>query len=157
MTPVEEGGGLAIIVFDTSAPINFLRIGWTDLIAGHSHDFHATEHVAAEISDRCPDQRLRFAAAIETGAISKTQVTTLEELQPFVPLHQPTGAISFGCSLRPFDVICKRFLYPPAVVTNVSLERLFCTVSNLGAGVRRLQVLRRTPYARRVRVARGSP
>jgi len=80
---VVEGVKPAIIVTDTSVLINFLRIDRTDLIAGHSHEFLATDHVAAEISDRYPDQQQRFAAAVDAGVISETRVTAPEELQLF--------------------------------------------------------------------------
>lgn len=88
----------AIIVTDTSVPINFLRIDRTDLIAGHSHDFLATDHVAAEITDRYPDQQQRFAEALDAGVISETRVTMPEELQLFGSLFT-TGRLGAGeCS-----------------------------------------------------------
>ena len=56
----------AIVVTDASVLINFLRIDRIDLIAGHSHAFLATDHVANEVSDRYPDQQrtLRFRARL---------------------------------------------------------------------------------------------
>ena len=83
MTQVVGEHEPAIIVTDASVLINFLRIDRTDLLAGHSHAFLATDHVAAEITDRYPDQQQRFAAALVAGAISETRVTTLEEIQLF--------------------------------------------------------------------------
>ena len=83
MTQVVGEHQPAIIVTDASVLINFLRIGRTDLLAGHSHDFIATDHVAAEITDRYPDQQHRFAAALTAGAISETRVTTPEEIRLF--------------------------------------------------------------------------
>ena len=98
MTSVVGDTGSAIIVTDTSVLINFLRIDRTDLIAGHSHDFHATEHVAAEVSDRYPDQQQRFAAAIDTGVISEMRVISPEELRLFGDLFA-TGRLGAGeCS-----------------------------------------------------------
>ena len=67
MTQVVGEHQPAIIVTDTSVLINFLRIDRTDLLAGHSHAFLATDHVAAEITDRYPDQQQRFAAALAAG------------------------------------------------------------------------------------------
>ena len=46
MTRVVGGAEPAIIATDASVLINFLRIDRTDLLAGHSHDFLATDHVA---------------------------------------------------------------------------------------------------------------
>ena len=83
MTQVVGEHEPAIIVTDASVLINFLRIDRTDLLAGHSHAFLATDHVAAEITDRFPDQQQRFAAALEAGAISETRVTTPEEIRLF--------------------------------------------------------------------------
>ena len=83
MTQVVGEQPPAIIVTDTSVLINFLRIDRTDLIARHSHDFIATDHVAAEITDRYPDQQERFAAAVSAGAISETRVTAPEEIRLF--------------------------------------------------------------------------
>ncbi len=83
MTQVVGEHQPAIIVTDASVLINFLRIDRTDLLAGHSHAFLATDHVAAEITDRYPDQQQRFAAALAAGAISETRVTTPEEIRLF--------------------------------------------------------------------------
>ncbi len=75
MTVVAGETKPAIIVTDTSVLINFLRIDRTDLTASHSHDFLATDHATAEISDRYPDQQQRFAEALDAGIISETRVT----------------------------------------------------------------------------------
>ena len=72
-----------IIVTDASILMNFLRIDRMDLIAGHSHDFVVTDHVASEISDRYPEQQQRFGEAAGRGAISQTSITSLEELSLF--------------------------------------------------------------------------
>ena len=88
----------AIIVTDASVLINFPRIDRTDLIAGHFHAFLATDHVAAEVTDRYPDQQQRFAAAVATGAISETRVTTPEEIRLFGSLFA-AGRLGAGeCS-----------------------------------------------------------
>ena len=83
MTQVVGEHQPAIIVTDASVLINFLRIDRADLLAGHSHTFLATDHVAAEITDRYPAQQQRFAAALASGAISETRVTTPEEIRLF--------------------------------------------------------------------------
>ena len=83
MTQVVGEHQPAIIVTDASVLINFLRIDRTDLLAGHSHAFLATDHVAAEITDRYPDQQQRFAAALAADAISETRVTMPEEIRLF--------------------------------------------------------------------------
>ena len=44
-----------VVVTDASVLVNFLRIDRMDLIAGHSHAFIVTDHVADEVSDRYPD------------------------------------------------------------------------------------------------------
>ncbi len=88
----------AIIVTDASVLINFLRIDRTDLLAGLSHAFIVTDHVAVEITDRYPDQQQRFAAAVGAGAISETRVATLAELQLFGSM-MATGRLGAGeCS-----------------------------------------------------------
>ena len=75
-----------IIVTDASVLINFLRIDRTDLIARHSHAFIATDHVAAEITDRYPDQQQRFAEALGAGALAEARVTTPEEIELFASM-----------------------------------------------------------------------
>ncbi len=88
----------AIIVTDASVLINFLRIDRTDLFAGHSHTFIATDHVTAEITDRYPDQQQRFTAALAAGAISETRVITPAEIQLFASLFA-AGRLGAGeCS-----------------------------------------------------------
>ena len=106
MTPVVGDARPAIIVTDTSVLVNFLRIDRIDLIAGHSHDFLATDHVAAEISDRYPDQQQRFAAALDAGIISETRVTAPKALQVFGALFA-TGRLGAGeCSAIALAVHC---------------------------------------------------
>ena len=98
MTQVVGEHQPAIIVTDASVLINFLRIDRTDLLAGHSHAFLATDHVAAEITDRYPDQQQRFAAAVAAGAISEARVTTPEEIRLFGSLFA-AGRLGAGeCS-----------------------------------------------------------
>jgi hypothetical protein len=48
----------AIIVADTSVLINFLRIDRMGLIGAHPASFIATDHVAAEIADAIPTNKL---------------------------------------------------------------------------------------------------
>ena len=76
-------GRPATIVMDASVLMNFLRIDRMDLIAGHSHDFVVTDHVAVEISDRYPEQQQRFSEATDQGAVSQTSITRPEELSLF--------------------------------------------------------------------------
>ncbi len=88
----------AIIVTDASVLINFLRIDRIDLIAGHSHTFLATDHVANEISDRYPDQQRRFASALDSGSLTLIPVAAAEELRLFASLSA-TGRLGAGeCS-----------------------------------------------------------
>ena len=88
----------AIIVTDASVLINFLRIDRIDLIAGHSHAFLATDHVANEVSDRYPDQQRRFACALDSGALTLIPVAAAEELRLFASLSA-TGRLGAGeCS-----------------------------------------------------------
>ena len=70
-----------MVVTDASVLVNFLRIDRMELIAGHSHEFIVTDHVADEVSDRYPDQQQRFASAIEAGALSQQSVTSPAEVR----------------------------------------------------------------------------
>ena len=91
-------GQLSIIVMDASVLMNFLRIDRMDLIAGHSHDFVVTDHVAVGISDRYPEQQRRFSEAIDRGAVSQTSITSPEELSLFGSLSV-SGRLGAGeCS-----------------------------------------------------------
>ena len=83
---------------DSSVLINFLRIDRIDLIAGLSHSFLATDHVASEISDRYPDQQQRFASALDSDAVILISVATEEERMLFAKLSV-TGRLGAGeCS-----------------------------------------------------------
>ncbi len=84
-----------IIVTDASVLMNFLRIDRMNLIADHSHDFIVTDHVAAEVSDRYPEQRQRFGEAANRGAVSQTSITSLEELALFGSLSA-SGRLGAG-------------------------------------------------------------
>ncbi len=87
-----------IIVTDASVLINFLRIDRIDLIAGHSHAFLATDHVANEVSDRYPDQQRRFVSALDSGALTLIPVAAADELRLFASLSA-TGRLGAGeCS-----------------------------------------------------------
>ena len=98
MSDSPELDRLAIIVTDASVLINFLRIDRIDLIAGHSHAFLATDHVANEVSDRYPDQQRRFASALASGALTLIPVAAAEELRLFASLSA-TGRLGAGeCS-----------------------------------------------------------
>ena len=87
-----------IVVIDASVLINFLRIDRMDLIADHSHGFVVTDHVAAEISGRYPDQQQRFALAINTGAISQVSITNPREIAVFGSLSQSRRLGAGECS-----------------------------------------------------------
>ena len=91
-------GQPAITVTEASVLMNFLRIDWMDLIASHSHDFTATDHVADEISDRYPDQQQRFASGIDAGAISQMSITGPEEISFFGSLSASGRLGSGECS-----------------------------------------------------------
>ena len=98
MTQVVGEHQPAIIVTDASVLINFLRIDRTDLLAGHSHAFFATDNVAEEVTDRYSDQQRRFAAALAAGTISETRVTSPEEIRLFGSMLA-TGRLGAGeCS-----------------------------------------------------------
>lgn len=88
----------SIIVSDTSVLVNFLRIDRMDLIAGHSHDFVVTDHVAGEITGHYPDQRARLAAALAVGTLRQVSVTDPAELALFGSLGA-SGRLGAGeCS-----------------------------------------------------------
>ena len=87
-----------VVVTETSVLINFLRIDRMDLLAGHSHAFIVTDHVADEASDQYPEQQRRFAAAVEAGALSQESVTSPAELALFGTLSA-SGRLGAGeCS-----------------------------------------------------------
>ena len=87
-----------MVVTDASVLVNFLRIDRMELIAGHSHEFIVTDHVADEVSDRYPDQQQRFASAIEVGALSQQSVTSPAEVALFGTLSA-SGRLGAGeCS-----------------------------------------------------------
>ena len=78
--------------------MNFLCIERLDLFARHSHKFVVTDHVAAEVTDRYPDQRKRFASAIDTGALWQESITSSAELSLFGSLSA-SGRLGAGeCS-----------------------------------------------------------
>jgi predicted nucleic acid-binding protein len=88
----------SIIVSDTSVLVNFLRINRMDLIAGYSHDFIVTDHVAAEITDHYPDQQARFAAAQAAGMLQQVSITDPAEVALFGSLAA-SGRLGAGeCS-----------------------------------------------------------
>ena len=81
MTGVVETGQPAIVVTDASVLINFLRVDRMDLISECSHDFVVTDHVAEEITSRYPDQRQRFALAIDDRRAKSLAQRTSQALQ----------------------------------------------------------------------------
>ena len=87
-----------VVVTETTVLVNFLRIDRMDLIAGHSHAFIVTDHVADEVSDRYPDQQQRFASAVEAGALFEETVTNRTEIALFGTLSA-SGRLGAGeCS-----------------------------------------------------------
>lgn len=88
----------AVAVTDASVLVNFLRIDRMDLIAGHSHKFIVTDHVADEISDRYPDQQQRFASAVRAGALSQQSVTNPSEVALFGKLSASARLGTGECS-----------------------------------------------------------
>ncbi len=89
-----------MVVTDASVLVNFLRIDRMALIAGHSHAFIVTDHVADEVSDRYPDQQQRFAAAVEAGGLSQQSVTNRAEITLFGTLSA-SGRLGAGeCSAK---------------------------------------------------------
>ena len=87
-----------VVVTDASVLVNFLRIDRMDLIAGHSHAFIVTDHVADEVSDRYPDQQRRFAAAVKGGALSEESVANRAEIALFGTLSASGRLGSGECS-----------------------------------------------------------
>ena len=59
----------SILVSDASVLINFLRIDRIDLSAAVSYESMATDHVADEISEAYPEQRVRYQAALDRCAL----------------------------------------------------------------------------------------
>ena len=56
-----------VVVTDASVLVNFLRIDRMDLIAGHSHAFIVTDHVADEVSAPIDAQIAPQGAVCEVG------------------------------------------------------------------------------------------
>ena len=87
-----------VVVTDASVLVHFLRIDRLGLLAGHSHSFIVTDHVADEVSDRYPDLQQRFASAVEAGALSQESVTKPAEIALFGTLSA-SGRLGAGeCS-----------------------------------------------------------
>ena len=76
----------SILVSDASVLINFLRIDRMDLIAAVSYEFIATDHVADEISEAYLEQRVRYQAALDRGAVAQVSLTDPDELELFAML-----------------------------------------------------------------------
>ena len=74
----------AVVVVDASVLINFLCVNRMDLIANHSHEFIATEHVVGEVSE--PTERRTLRAAFDAGALSELRVTDPAEVSTFAAL-----------------------------------------------------------------------
>ena len=86
------------VVTDASVLVNFLRVDQMHLIAGLSHHFTVTDHVADEVSDRFPDQQQRLTSAIDTGILTRLSVTSPDELSLFASLSA-SGRLGAGeCS-----------------------------------------------------------
>ena len=98
MNPSRGDGETSVIVTDASVLLNFLNIDRMDLIACHSHDFIVTDHVAAEVAVRYSDQRHRFAAAVDAGAVVQETVTNAAELSLFGSLRASERLGAGECS-----------------------------------------------------------
>ena len=86
------------IITDASVLLNFLSINRMDLLGRHSHDFIVTDHVAAEVAVRYPDQRQRFTSAVDAGAVLQDIVTSPEELSLFGSLRASKRLGAGECS-----------------------------------------------------------
>ena len=87
-----------VVVTDASVLVHFLRIDRLGLLAGHSHSFIVTDHVADEVSDRYPDLQQRFASAVEAGALSQQSVTKPAEIALFGTLSASRRLGAGECS-----------------------------------------------------------
>jgi predicted nucleic acid-binding protein len=78
--------------------INFLRIDRMDLLVRYPRRFLVTDHVASEIADAYPDQKVRYDAAIATCQIDVCSVTEVDEVNLFLQLR-PGDRLGLGeCS-----------------------------------------------------------
>lgn len=88
----------AIVVADTSVLINFLRIDRMDLLVRYPRRFLVTDHVASEIADAYPEQKVRYNTAISSSQIDVCSVTDIDEVSLFLQL-QPGKRLGVGeCS-----------------------------------------------------------
>ena len=109
MTPSAGERQSLIIIIVAFVFISFLRIDRTDLLARHSRTFVATDHIAGEIMNGCPDQQRRFAAAHNSGTIIEVCVARPEE---FLLLGRLTATERLGagnCSAIALSAI-RRFV-----------------------------------------------
>lgn len=90
----------SILVSDSSVLINFLRIDRMDLIAAVSYEFMATDHVADEISEAYPEQRVRYQAALDRGAVAQVSLNDPYELELFAVLAA-SGRLKVSVPLSP--------------------------------------------------------
>ena len=97
----------SILVSDASVLINFLRIDRMDLIAAVSYEFIATDHVANEISEAYPEQRVRYQAALDRGAVAQVSFMLIEEAVI------PPAAFAISCAESPEEVVQQLIKYRP--------------------------------------------
>lgn len=64
---MQEARDGELLVTDASVLINFLRIDRLDILCGYPADTLVTHHMAGEISDFYPDQRIIFENALREG------------------------------------------------------------------------------------------
>lgn len=86
------------IAMDSSVLINFLKIDRMDLLANHSCQIIATDHVSEEISDHYPVQQQRLAEAIRREGIAIVALDRAEEFQLFGSLAAPGNLGAGECS-----------------------------------------------------------
>lgn len=96
--------GPVVVITDTSVLVNFLRIDRMDLIACHSSRFVITDHVAEEVTDDYPDQRLRLDAALAEGIVETLVVSSDAELELFRQLSEtrrfgPGESAAIACAI----------------------------------------------------------
>jgi predicted nucleic acid-binding protein len=83
---------LSIVVADTSALINFLKLDRMDLIARHSSKFLVTNHVSDEVTKHYNSQRVRLMEALESGILQEYPVVDEQDIALFGKLCNDLGA-----------------------------------------------------------------
>ena len=97
-----------ILVTDASVLINFLAVDRLDLIAAHPSRCLVTDHVASEIAEHYPDQQLRYAAGLASGAIHQIAVSASDEIELFSQLTATRRLGTGECSAIAL-AICRQY------------------------------------------------